>query len=187
MNLSIGLTWHRSLITEVDLQLSTFLPTLRRLDPELVVPSRCITFSISNSTTNDKCVIAVCFLDDFSWEWVRTFLTIVVHIHVCTLLLAPCANLEVILQIVEFHISKSEFSPRFLGITISKLFFPLYRTLFLAFVGNLQVCDVKATNIVATLHEQVAIGFCTFIIKSTFNPLGSDRELSIRSLTKAKQ
>ena len=52
---------------------------------------------------------------------------------------------------------------------------------------NSQVCDIPFTNIVTTLEKDITAWVSTcLIVKSTFYPLCSNRELTIRVNTKAK-
>ena len=100
--------------------------------------------------------------------------------------LTPCTNLIVVFSIKSSYI---RICPRCLCITIFESFKrnPLFRTLVITlFVGNLQIGDIPSTDIATTLHEDVSIGTFSLIINSTFYPIGSDGELSIRCLTKAQ-
>ena len=87
VNLSVCFNVARiiTLIAEVNLQLFARLPSLRRLNPELVVPCRRITLSSSGLTIYKEYVVIgiVRICNDCCGEWIPTILLI----HVVTLLL----------------------------------------------------------------------------------------------------
>ena len=130
---------------------------------------------------NNEHVVTSTVIFNACGEWIPT----IILIHVDAFLLTPCTDLIVVLLIVESNAGK--ITPWLLCITIFEQINPLFRTLIVTlFVSNLQVSNIPRTNIATTLHENVTIGRCCLIINSTFHPIGSDGELSIRCLTKAQ-
>ena len=122
MELSIASNILRSHVAELNLHSQTRLPSVLRLNPELVVPCRRITLSSSGLTIAKECVVILIQWVNYdrSNEWIPT----VVLIHVAALFLRPSADGEVLLHIVESD-SLLICSPWSLSITVLDIFKPL--------------------------------------------------------------
>ena len=147
--LGICLSGFRCLIAEMNLQQLTALQSSWSLNPELVVPSSCITLSVCYLTMYNENMVGriACLCFNSSGEWIPT----AIIIHIDSFLLTPCANLIVVLFVVESNVG---ISPRSLGITICEQFNPFFWTLVVSFfVGNLDIRNLPFAYIVTALND----------------------------------
>ena len=156
MELSLASNILRSHVAELDLHSQTRLPSVLRLNPELVVPCRRITLSSSRLTIAKECVVILIQWVNYdrSNEWIPSITSFV---HIVTLLLRPSADGEILLHIVVCN-SSLLCSPWSLSVTVLDVLKPLRNatTFFLPLI-DLQAQPFDSLSATTGLCNEVTV------------------------------
>ena len=97
---------------------------LFRHNPELVVPCRSITFSVSSSTMYNEHVVT--WFVSILFYGCRERIPAAIAIKILALHFTPGTYINGIFGIFEINLVSSEFCPSFFGITVDNSFNPLF-------------------------------------------------------------